>query len=326
MLLAMVCLPVAAQELVSFTGATMGTRYTVTIAERQDVAEIQKSVDALLVKINKQMSTYDPDSEVSRFNQSTGTDWFTVSPETATVVAFALKVAQESGGAFDPTIGPIVNLWGFGPEGRRKKPPTDAEIAKVLERVGYKKLAVRKDPPALRKEIPGIYVDLSAVAKGFAVDEITELLVRANCPKSLVVIGGDIRANGMKPDGSPWQIGIESPDGAGKAVERKVPLRYTAVSTSGDWNNSFKHDGQRYSHVIDPRTGRPVPHKLASVTVYADQSMHADCWDTMLLVLGEEQGLKWCEKHDVAAMFFSRHPDGTIRVRESQGVAKRISP
>lgn len=322
----MVCLPVTAQELVSFTGATMGTRYTVTIAERKDVLEIQKCVDALLVKINKQMSTYDPQSELSQFNKFEETDWFPVSRETAIVVAFALQVAQESGGAFDPTIGPIVNLWGFGPEGRRQEPPTDAAIAKALKRVGYKKLAVRKDPPALRKEVPGIYVDLSAVAKGFAVDEISELLMRANCPQSLVVIGGDIRANGTKPDGLPWQIGIESPDGAGKPVQKKVPLENTAVSTSGDWNNSFSHEGRRYSHVIDPRTGRPVPHTLASVTVFAGQSMQADCWDTMLLVLGEREGLKWCEKHDVAAMFFSRHPDGTVGVRESQSVAERLSP
>lgn len=325
LLFAIVCSPVTGQELVSFTGATMGTRYTVTIAKRDDIAELQKSVDALLVKINKQMSTYDSNSELSRFNRSTGTNWFTVSSETATVVAFALQVAQESGGAFDPTIGPVVNLWGFGPEGRRKEPPSEAAIAKALKRVGYKKLAVRMNPPALRKEISSIYVDLSAVAKGFAVDEISKFLKSANCPQSLVVIGGDIRANGVKPDGSPWRIGIESPDGAGKAVERKVPLRNMAVSTSGDWNNSFSHEGKRYSHVIDPRTGRPVPHTLASVTVFAGQSMQADCWDTMLLVLGEEQGLKWCGKHDVAAMFFSRHPDGTIGVRESQSVAKLLS-
>jgi thiamine biosynthesis lipoprotein len=317
---------VLAQDLVTFGGATMGTRYAVTIVERADVAELQEKVDARLKEINALMSTYDSESELSRFNQHQGDDWFAVSVETALVVKFALEVAESTGGAFDPTVGPLVNLWGFGPEGRRTRPPSNDEIAATRKKIGYHAVEVREQPPGLRKKRPDVHLDLSAVAKGFAVDEISELLANAGYKDSLVAIAGDIYARGRKPDGTPWQIGIEAPDAPDKAPERKLRLSDAAVSTSGDWRNSFLYDGVRYSHVIDPRTGWPVRQLLASVTVVADRSMQADAWDTALLVLGIERGLEWCERNKVAAIFFVRQADGQVTARASTFLAKRVVP
>ncbi len=316
----------AAQELVSFSGPTMGTRYTITIAERDDVAELQKKVDTRLAVINRLMSTYDGESELSRFNRHQGTDWFSVSSDTAKVVQFALQMAVDSDGAFDPTVGPAVNLWGFGPEGRRVKPPSDAEVAAVLPRIGYHNIEARTDPPAVRKKRADIYLDLSAVAKGFAVDEISLLLAKVGCADSLVVIGGEIHARGKKPGGTYWRIGIEEPDGEGKPVQRKVQVENTAVGTSGDWQNAFTYEGVRYSHVIDPKTGKPVRHDLASVTVFSDKSIQTDAWATALLEMGDERGMAWCEQRGVAAMFFVRGENGTILARASTHVAKRMIP
>ena len=314
-----------AQGLQSFSGATMGTRYTVTVVGEID-PELPKKVDARLAEINRLMSTYDPESELSRFNQYQEADWFPVSTETAKVVQFALGVSKATDGAFDPTVGPAVNLWGFGPEGRRAEPPSEKEIEKTRERIGYEHVSVRTDPPALRKYRADIYLDLSAVAKGYAVDEISDLLVNEGHTDSLVVIGGEIRARGRKPDGTLWKIGIEEPDSAGEPISRSVNLENTSVSTSGDWRNSFVDHEVRYSHVIDPQTARPVRHKLASVTVFADTSIQADSWSTSLLVIGENRGIAWCERNKVAAMFFIRLPGGAIGTRASTFVAKRIAP
>jgi thiamine biosynthesis lipoprotein len=308
---------VTAEELSSFSGDTMGTRYRVTVVG-QVKPELQSKVDARLAKINSLMSTYDPDSELSRFNQSRNRDWFEVSNETARVVEFALQVAEKTDGAFDPAVGPAVNLWGFGPEGRRKKPPTDAEVEKVRQLIGCQNLEVRDAPLALRKLKHELYLDLSAVAKGYAVDEISELLADQGIDSYLVVIGGEIRACGMKPEGNKWKIGIEEPDQAGKPAQRSVPLVDMAISTSGDWRNSFQHDRVRYSHVIDPRTAKPVAHKLASVTVFAKSSMEADAWSTALMVMGDEQGIEWCDTNDVAAIFFIRNDKGLTEVRPSE--------
>ena len=281
---------------------------------------------ARLAEINSRMSTYDAKSELSRFNQYQQSDWFSVSNDTARVVKFALEVARSTDGAFDPTVGPAVNLWGFGPEGRRKEPPSAEEIAAVRGLVGYQNVEVRSDPPALRKKRLDIHLDLSAIAKGYAVDEIAVLLVENDCRDSLVVIGGEIRATGRKPDGSHWRIGIEEPDSNGQALERKVQIENAAMGTSGDWQNSFNHKGLRYSHVIDPQTARPVSHATAGVTVIADLAIQTDAWATALLVMGVDRGIDWCEEHQVAAIFFVRRPNGKIVARGSTHVAKRVIP
>lgn len=297
----------------TFSGPTMGTRYNVrcvTSSSTPDSEGLQNAIDQRLADINQMMSTYIADSELSRFNQYTGAGWFTVSAETAKVVAFALETAEATGGALDPTVGPVVNLWGFGPEGRRDKPPTEAEIEAARSRIGYAKLQVRTDPPALKKTQPDVYVDLSAVAKGYAVDAIGNLLVEHGFTSYMVEIGGEVVTAGTKPAGVPWQIGIEKPDSDGRSVRTILESKNEAIATSGDYRNFFERDGQRYSHTIDPATGRPVRHDLATVTVRADHCMRADSLATALLVLGPERGYDWAEQHGVAAMFLRRSDDG----------------
>jgi FAD:protein FMN transferase len=306
----------SAADLSSFSGATMGTRYRVTVVG--DVStDLQTKVDSRLAEINSLMSTYDPESELSRFNKSQSNDWFEVSDETAKVVEFALQVSKATDGAFDPTIGPAVNLWGFGPAGRRGKPPSRSEIEAVKNLIGYQQLTFRSKPPALKKTNSEICLDLSAVAKGYAVDEISYLLANAGYDSHLIVLGGEVHARGTKPHGAKWEIGIEEPDQAGEPMRRSVFLVDMAVSTSGDWRNSFNHDGVRYSHVIDPITAKPVVHKLASVTVFANSSMQADAWSTALMVMGADRGTEWCDARDVAALFFIRGGDKTIEIRKS---------
>jgi len=307
-------------EIVSFSGPTMGTQYTVRYVSQENNPEpehLQSLAEKRLQKINRQMSTYDPDSELSRFNRHTGDDWFPVSAETAEVVAFALDVAVKSDGAFDPTIGPVVNLWGFGPVRRRELPPAEADIAEAMTVVGFDKLEVRREPPALRKSVPGLYVDLSAIAKGFAVDEISALLSRVGCRASMVEIGGEVRTRGLKADDSPWRIGIEKPDSEGRSIQTVIELRDSALASSGDYRNFFQRDGVRYSHTIDPQTGRPVSHHLATVSVRTESCMKADALATALLVMGEAKGYDWCTENDVAALFL---------IRQDKEIAEKATP
>ncbi len=307
-------------ELHHFSGATMGTSYSVRVVENAPVSTarlelklLQAKVDQRLGEINRLMSTYDTESELSRFNQHQGKGWFSVSRETAHVVEFALKVASETGGAFDPTVGPVVNLWGFGPDKNQELPPTEANLAAARLLIGYTKLAVRADPPALRKSHPGLYVDLSAIAKGFAVDEISKLLSKLGFVSSMVEIGGEVRTQGSKPGNSPWRIGVEKPDAKGRSLLEVFRLHDAALATSGDYRNFFEHKGIRYSHTIDPTTARPVQHQLATVSVLAETCLEADALATALLVLGDRDGYAWCLEHGVAALFLIRNDHKVVR-------------
>ncbi|TWT90232.1 Thiamine biosynthesis lipoprotein ApbE precursor [Pseudobythopirellula maris] len=303
-------------EIVGFSGPTMGTQYHIRVIAGEttpDAPELQARVDQRLVEINRRMSTYDPESELSRFNTSESDDWFEVSAETAEVVSYSLGLARDSGGAFDPTVGPVVNLWGFGPGKRRTKPPTDDEVEAALARVGHTKVEARVEPPALRKS-PGVYVDLSAVAKGYGVDAVARLLDNAGATAYMVEIGGEVRTRGTKPGGAPWRIGVEAPSDhapaeGGQRVNRVVELSGGSVATSGDYRNYFEYEGRRYSHTVDPTTGRPVAHTLATVSVLAESCMEADATATALLVLGPAAGYDWAVERGVAALFVTRQAD-----------------
>ncbi|HRY17596.1 MAG TPA: FAD:protein FMN transferase [Candidatus Competibacteraceae bacterium] len=296
---------------VRFTGATMGTSYDLKLvpAPGQSIpADFQTRVEALLVRINKTLSTYDPDSELSRFNQNTKTDWIAVSPELQQIVSEGLRISELSNGAFDITIGPLVNLWGFGPALRRDQVPSEADIAQARERVGYWQLSTRKEPPALRKSRSDLYVDLSAIAKGYGVDQLAALAETAGINHYLVSIAGEIRAKGHNGQGQPWTIAIEKPVAGQRAVERLIQLGDHSISTSGDYRNFFEQNGQRYSHIINPRTGRPVPQTLGSVTVITDQSMIADATATALMAAGPEFGFQLAVDHHLAAFFITVGP------------------
>lgn len=307
------CEPAPPDPTVRITGSTMGTGYDLKLVPEpgQTVpADFKNRVEELLARVNRQMSTYDPDSELSRFNRNPSTDWVAVSSELQQVIAEALRISELSGGAFDITVGPLVNLWGFGPEPRHDRVPSDEAIAQARERVGYWRLHAREEPPALKKDRADLYVDLSAVAKGYGVDQLAALVEMAGIDRYLVSIGGEIRARGHNGQGQPWTIAIEQPVPDRRAVERLIRLGDHSVSTSGDYRNFFEQNGQRYSHLINPRTGRPVPRTLASVTVISDRSMVADTTATALMVAGPDFGFQLATDHHLAAFFILAGPDG----------------
>jgi thiamine biosynthesis lipoprotein len=236
-------------------------------------------------------------------------EWFDVSSDVALVVATAQQIAEETGGAFDVTVGPLVNLWNFGPDPQPQRLPADEEIEAARSRVDYRAIEVRRSPPALRKSRPDVYVDLSAIAKGFAVDAIAEMLDKQLVGAYMIEIGGEVRTKGKKPDGRRWRIGIERPVATGRLIQRVVELGDDALATSGDYRNYFDWNGQIFSHEIDPRTGRPVEHSLASVSVIADDCMTADALATALIVVGPEKALEYAERHDVDVLLILRRGD-----------------
>ena len=274
-----------------WSGPTMGTSYSVKLAGRIDSESqhaLKEACEEALKKVNMLMSTYIPESELSRFNSSRSQDWFDVSPETLKVVKSGLQIGELSEGAFDIAIGPLVNLWGFGPTARPIKIPEKNEISKILEFSRYTLLSTRDQPPALKKSKPLTYVDLSGIAKGYGVDVLAELLISRGYPNFMVEIGGEIRTSGGK-NGSPWEIAVERPSekSFGRSVFRVVELGSAAIATSGDYRIYYEEDGKRYSHIIDPRTGYPIKHKVASVTVISSESMLADAWATAFSVMDE---------------------------------------
>ncbi len=290
-------------------GSTMGTYYAVTYAGAASCAgELSEVLEDELDAVNAQMSTYLPESELSRFNASNDLDWVDVSIELAQTIAVAHELSEQSQGAFDVTVGPLVNVWGFGPE-ERTEPPTAEEVALALTRVGYDKLMVDVDRSALRKQHVDLYVDLSAIAKGHGVDRLAAVLDRHGCEHFLVDIGGEVRTRGHNASGSDWRVGIEVPDGSG-SIQRVLYLSGQAVATSGDYRNFRVESGSRFSHTIDPRLGRPVNHDLVSVTVVAERAELADGYATLISVLGAESGLRFASDRHLAVFLIVRQEAG----------------
>jgi thiamine biosynthesis lipoprotein len=298
-----------ARRVVVLSGQTMGTYYRVSFiprTRRDDATTLHREIQAALERVEALMSTYRPDSELSRFNASPSTDWVPVAPEVAAVVALAVEVGQQSSARYDITIGPLVNLWSFGPDRRPARPPSDEELAQARARVGLERLAVRSTPPALRKTHADLYVDLASVAKGFGVDQVAELLERCAVRDYCVDIGGEVRARGRNARRVPWQVAIEEPAAGSSAAARIVPLADRALATSGDYRNYFEEHGVRYSHLLDPRTGRPLQHALGSVTVVDRSCARADAWATALFVAGPDEGYTLAVQHHLPAVFISR--------------------
>ena len=302
-------------RMAEFSGPTMGTRFTVKIYDPPSFEDdVRLEVDAKLRHINDLMSTYLPNSEISRFNQSDSVDWFPVNLETASVVTFAQAISEKTGGAFDITVGPLVNAWSFGPAERKRVVPTQKEIDEILSGVGYKKLEVKLNPPALRKTEPNLEIDLSSIAKGYAVDQVVLLLNRLGAENVFVEIGGEVCTSGSKA-GQPWQVGIQVPDIDQDAVLIAQPLNTQpktdqAMATSGDYRNFFEVDGKRYSHTIDPRSGFPIEHGLASVSILSSSCMEADAWATALNVLGDQEGGKLAKSEGLSLLAVKRNKDG----------------
>jgi thiamine biosynthesis lipoprotein len=305
------CMSLAATQRLS--GSSMGTTWTVTAVTDADAdtAGLREGIEAELDKVVAQMSTWEPGSDISRFNRASAGAVQVLPDGFFQVLDAALRLAKGTGGAFDPTVGPLVNLWGFGPNGSRDAPPGPDAIAAVRVRTGWHRLSLDR---AARTAVQpgGLQVDLSSIAKGFAVDQVAAYLVDSGIRAFLVEVGGELHAQGRKPDGAPWRIAIEStqPDDADSATAETVPaaqivvaLDDLSVATSGDYRHYFERDGRRYSHTIDPRTGYPVAHGLASVTVLHEDCMQADALATAMTVLGPDDGYAYALRHGVAALF-----------------------
>ncbi|WP_251976507.1 FAD:protein FMN transferase [Salinicola avicenniae] len=305
-------------------GPIFGTGFHVTFYGDYDdarLAEIETAVKASLEEVDGLMSTYKPDSELSRFNRAAVGEPFTLSPPTAEVMREAIRIGDISGGAFDVTVGSAVNLWGFGPDHRPDEVPADDRITQALARVDYRALAL--DGNTLTKRKP-VYVDLSGIAKGYGVDRVADTLDELGIERYLVEVGGEIRARGDKPGGEPWRIAVEKPVSNERAVQRIIELDDSAVATSGDYRNYFESGGRRYSHTIDPRTGRPVTHHLVSVTVISDGCMTADALATAIDVLGPQGGLEMAEREALAVYLVVKTPDG-FETRVSSAFQRYLS-
>ncbi|MBB1271740.1 FAD:protein FMN transferase [Psychromonas sp. SR45-3] len=303
------------QQLLQIQGQTMGTYYQVTYAlsseqsedKQYSIQHLQTLIDQQLELVNDQMSTYRPQSELSLFNKSERA--FEVSDATIKVVKRALQVYQQSGGAFDVTVGPLVNLWGFGPDKKPNKVPSAELIEQTKQKIGSQYLSIEGN--RLVKAKPELYVDLSSIAKGYGVDVIAELLTKQGITNYLVDIGGELRASGTKLNNAPWTLAVERPE-FGQNVQRLLHIGDNAIATSGDYRNYFEFDGIRYSHTIDPATGRPISHKLVSVTVIDKSSMVADALATAITVLGPENGLKFANKLNQPVFLLIKQDDGFI--------------
>lgn len=299
-------------KLVAIEGRTMGTSYHIKWIAPQDettatAENIKNQVDQLLVDINQAMSTYIPDSELSLFNKAPAGSKKTVSADLYKVLEMAQAISDSSAGAYDVTVGPLINLWGFGPDKRVTKAPSAAQIAAIRHKVGYQKLLLLKDNQ-LQKEAD-LYVDLSSIAKGYGVDLLADLIAAKGYGAYLVEIGGELITKGLKPDDQPWRIAIESPV-SGRVVQRVVRVDDVAVATSGDYRNYFEDKGVRYSHIIDTTTGRPVTHNLASVTVLADNCALADALATAFLAMGVDKAYEYAINHNIDAFFITKNASG----------------
>jgi FAD:protein FMN transferase len=299
---------------VALSGSTMGTTYSIKVFDSPVLADdLAMAVDAELRRVNSEMSTYLKTSEISRFNDSPSTDWFPVSPQLAMVVQAAIRVSEKSDGAFDVTVGPLVDAWNFGAAQRTGKVPDQASLEKMRPRIGYQKLHVRDEPPGLKKDIAQLRVDLSAIAKGHGVDRVVDRLAELDCKNVFVEIGGEVRVAGSK-GGKPWMVGVQRPDVGNLGDQNSLLFPYpigttpetTSMATSGDYRNFFEVDGVRYSHTIDPVTLHPIVHDLASVTVIASDCMTADAWATAINVMGVEKALPVIQSENLSTFLVSR--------------------
>lgn len=327
------CAPILGRTVLSLRGETMGTSWQVQLASHpaQDRARLEAAIQQALQTVIDQMSTWEADSVISRFNQAEAGSWTAIPAPFDGVLSCALELAETSAGAFDPTAGPLVNLWGFGPTGSYQEgahaPPDAAAIAAARARCGWQRLSWDGQQRRLG-QAGGVYLDLSGIAKGFAVDHVADSLRALGLRDFLVEIGGELRGEGCKPTGQPWWVELELPpvpllqvstsseqgfESEQAALARtRVALHGLSVATSGNYRRHFTIAGQHHGHTIDPRTGYPTSQHLLSVTVLHASCMQADGWATALTVLGAQAGLACANQHAIAATFLENGPDGPV--------------
>jgi thiamine biosynthesis lipoprotein len=301
---------------IEFHGLTMGATFSVKVVATGDGldeerrGELDRLLRARLDRINELMSTWDPDSELSRFNRSVSLEPFPLSLETFEVLRWSLELSALTGGALDVTVAPLVNAWGFGPGGPRDRQPSDEEIARLREATGAGRIELDPASLTVRKTRPDVQCDLSAVAPGYATDRLWGDLAGRGLTDFLVDVAGELRTRGRNEDGEPWRVAVERPQVQGTDVQRIVPISNLAIATSGDYRRYREVDGRRVTHILDPRTGRPLVHRLASVTVIEELAVRADGLATALMVLGSDEGMALARKLDLAALFVEHTGDG----------------
>lgn len=315
----------------SWNGSTMGTTYLIKISqvdiEQTVLRQLQTKVENALIEVNREMSTYDPQSEISRFNRFIDTTAFPVSQQLIKVISTALDVYHKSKGSFDITVAPLVNLWGFGTEGRRNDIPSEDEISLLKLKVGSQNLVI-VDTTHLRKRIPDLQIDLSAIAKGYGVDVVAGIIQSFGYQNYMVEIGGEVVAHGVNASREVWKIGVDRPSYnllPGEELEAILALKDIAVATSGDYRNYFEVAGKQFSHTIDPKTGMPIIHGLASATIIAPNCMQADALATAVMVMGKEKAIPWIEDlSQVEGLLITRMKDGTFEESQTSGFGKYL--
>lgn len=308
------------EQIITINGKTMGTSYTVKFVSDSDVKApdsqvLANELDQRLIEINQLMSTYIPDSELSMLNNAPANQVFPVSIETAKVIRKAMEINKLSDGKLDITVGPLVNLWGFGPKQRPKVIPSEAQLAQVRPFVGPESFELLDN--RIVKRYDEVYIDLSTIAKGYAVDELASILEAYAITNYLVEIGGEMRVSGLKPGEQDWVVAIEKPITHERAIQRTVTIGNNAIASSGDYRNYYEEDGVRFSHLIDPTTAHPIQHNLVAVSVVAATSMEADGVATALIVMGAEKGRALAEQENIAALFITKEGNEFVEYRST---------
>ena len=307
------------------TGETMNTYYRITLREGREDTLLQNEIKEELQQINNEMSVFEHLSDISQFNRNTDTGWIDIPDELAVVLKEAYRVYQQTNGYFDPSVGKLVDLWGFGTN-KVHRIPLEEEILEAKKSVGFNKISFSKDYKKAKKSIPDIYINLSSIAKGYGVDRIAKLLEKKGYQNYIVEIGGEVRAKGIRaPKAAGWNLGIARPESDSISdYEYVVSLKDMSVATSGDYRNYFYVEGKRYSHTLNPKTGYPVEHNLASVTVFDKECMRADALATGIMSMGETKGFEFVNNNRIPAILFVK-TDETYQVLISNEAKKILA-
>ena len=321
----------------TFSGLQQGTSYHIKVvldAPERDRKEIEGLIERLFLTVDLALSTYREDSDLSRFNRSESRDWVEVAPSVVQLTALARGVSEKTQGCFDPTIKPLFDLWGFSRAGPQRQ-PEEAEIRRVQSQIGIEGIELDLEGHRLRKKDPSRTLDLSSIGQGYTVGEIARALEARGLTSYLVEIGGELKVRGLKPDGSHWRVAVEKPTPTTAAIQALLDVREvrgTAIMTAGTYRHFFEQDGQVFSHILDPRAGRPVQHNLLSVTVLHEDPTLADLWDTALLCVGEEEAKRLAVQEDLRVLLISDHDHQLIEwtspafIRESEAGVQLIHP
>lgn len=306
-------------------GPTMGTKFRISFQSNGvDIKQLQQEVIDELKDINLLMSTYIPDSEINRFNRLKDDSCFAFSDKTWDVLQASKTIYQQSAGAFDITTGPLISRWGFSAEEYQQKVPRKEEVARLMNLVGTDKLTYNANEQCIRKKIPQITINLSAIAKGYAVDQLAKIIESHDIENYLVDIGGEVKSKGLNPKRKTWTVAVENPKSLGKKGAIVIALKDTSIATSGDYRNYFEVMGKRFSHTINPQTGYPINHQLTSVSVIHPSNMYADAYATAITVLGGQKGAEFAKEYGLAIYTIER--DGQSQAVKVSDEFKKYIP